>query len=195
MRPPSPRLRRAKGQRVPPLVRVAPKADALRTVHTTVLISFVIPSLFGIRALAFPPLPSPFSCHARCYKRNSSRFTKIFVLVLVLLLVLDSRYFRVHEDEDEEEDDSVAAERPWVIRGSNLAFKKFQKCVDMFVVRHLKNGAPQGLRENLTQPKSPLMKKKSASRSAFFYLRVLLGFSFVFVGVALAIFAGKDSAA
>jgi hypothetical protein len=37
------------------------------------------------------------------------------------------------------------------------------------------------------------MKKKSTSRSAFFYLRVLLGFSFGFAGIALAIFAGRDN--
>ena len=34
------------------------------------------------------------------------------------------------------------------------------------------------------------MKKKSTSQSAFFNLRVLLGFTLSFLGVALAIFAG-----
>ena len=37
------------------------------------------------------------------------------------------------------------------------------------------------------------MKKKSTSRSAFLNLRVLLGFSLGFLGIALAIFAGRDS--
>jgi hypothetical protein len=37
------------------------------------------------------------------------------------------------------------------------------------------------------------MKKKSTSRSAFFNFRVLVGFSLGFLGIALAIFAGRDS--
>ena len=38
------------------------------------------------------------------------------------------------------------------------------------------------------------MKNKSTSRSAFFNFRVLLSFSLGFLGIALAIFAGRDSA-
>src|SRR6266478_1619010 len=38
------------------------------------------------------------------------------------------------------------------------------------------------------------MKNKSTSRSAFFSFRVLLSFSLGFLGIALAIFAGKDIA-
>ncbi len=38
------------------------------------------------------------------------------------------------------------------------------------------------------------MKKKSTSQSAFFNLRVLLGFTLSFLGVALAIFAGWGGA-
>src|SRR5574338_219804 len=36
------------------------------------------------------------------------------------------------------------------------------------------------------------MKKHSSARNAFFNFRVLLGVTFGFLGVALAIFAGKD---
>jgi hypothetical protein len=38
------------------------------------------------------------------------------------------------------------------------------------------------------------MKKKSSTRSAFFNLRVLLGFTLVLAGVALGVFAGRDAA-
>ena len=43
-------------------------------------------------------------------------------------------------------------------------------------------------------PTAPLMKKKSTSHSAFFNLRILLGFTLSFLGVALALFAGWGGA-